>query len=170
MKQNEGAEISFEELVETNSTYKKVVEAVKSIKRSMAQNKPQKGKKAPRLSIAAVAEKAGIERKTIYNNTPLLNWLQIQIMLLSEQKKAKAEVAVTTELSPLDELPTKPMKTIQSLRERLKAEKEKNRILVGKMAALKLEQQMYKQRIADLEEFITRQNERKIVKIQRQNE
>jgi hypothetical protein len=165
MKQNEDAEISFEELVETNSTYKKVVEAVKSIKRSMAQHKPQKGKKAPRLSIASVAEKAGIERKTVYNNKPLLNWLQTQIEHLSEQKKARAEVAASTVEVDLDKLPTNSMKTIQSLRERLKAEKDKNRILVGKMAELQLEQQMYKQRIADLEDLIARHEDAKIVKL-----
>ncbi|ARU60867.1 hypothetical protein CBW65_06970 [Tumebacillus avium] len=169
MKQNEGVETSFEELVESNATYKKVVEAVKSIKRSMAQHKQQKGKRAPRLSIAAVAEKAGIERKTIYNNAPLLNWLQTKIALLSEQKKVKAEVAVTTE-EALDELPTNSMRTIQSLRERIKTEKEKNRILVGKMSELKLEQQMYKQRIADLEDFIAGHNEEKVVKLKRQSD
>ena len=49
-----------------------------------------------------------------------------------------------------------------------KAEKEKNRILVGKMAELKLEQKMYKERIADLEEFIAKQNESRIVQFPRQ--
>jgi D-mannonate dehydratase len=168
LKPNDLLEISFEELVETNPTYRKVVEAVKSIKRSIAQHKPQKGKKSPRLSIAAIAEKAGIERKTIYNNTPLLNWLQTQITLQSEQKKARLEVSAASVNIHLEELPTNSLKKIQSLRERLKAEKEKNQILLGKMAELKLEQQMYKQRIADLEEFISRQNEDKIVKLQRQ--
>lgn len=168
MKQNEDIEISFEELVETNSTYKKVVEAVKSIKRSMAQYKPQKGKKAPRLSIASVAEKAGIERKTVYNNKPLLNWLQTQIELLSEQKKARAEVAASTVDVTLDELPTNSIKTLQSLRERLKAEKDKNRILMGKMAELQLEQQIYKQRIADLEDLIAGNEDAKIVRLKGQ--
>jgi hypothetical protein len=58
LKPNDQLENSFEEMVVTNPTYHKVVEAVKSIKRSIAQHKPQKGKKSPRLSIAAVAEKA----------------------------------------------------------------------------------------------------------------
>lgn len=89
----------------------------------------------------------------------MLNWLQTQITLLPEQKQARAVVGVSNETDTLEELPTNSKKTIQSLRDRLKAEKEKNRILIGKMSELKLEQQIYKQRVADLEDFITGQNE-----------
>lgn len=136
-------------------SFEKVKKAIVSIKRSK-----------DKMSINKIAKKAGIERKTIYNNPDILQYCKQEIEVQNELKKASEEVSATIES------PQKPSSSRQILerrynkaKEKLKIEQDKNAKLLYQNNELVLKNHDLIARIESLERYIQNEGKNKIVPI-----
>ncbi|EST51888.1 transposase [Brevibacillus panacihumi W25] len=121
----------------------------------------RKGKK--KLSISAIAKKAGIERKTIYNRPDLKERCDQAILLQMEIEKGAEEIAATA-----IETSTRPSgkrlleNRYEKVKQALQNEKEKNEKLLEICRKHVIEKAQLKSRIEYLENKIQELRERQL--------
>ncbi|MGK9253135.1 hypothetical protein [Paenibacillus pasadenensis] len=121
----------------------------------------RKGKK--KLSISAIAKKAGIERKTIYNRPDLKERCDQAILLQMEIEKGTEEIAAT-----VTETSTRPSgkrlleNRYEKVKQALQNEKEKNEKLLEICRKHVIEKAQLKSRIEYLENKIQELRDRQL--------
>ncbi|MBM7567923.1 HTH domain-containing protein [Paenibacillus sacheonensis] len=124
-------------------TFEKIKKAISSLKKSKES-----------LSINKIAKKAGIERKTIYNNLDILEYCRQEISIQKEPKSIIEKIGINIEE------PKKPSgrelleDRYHKLKDELSREKEKNELLLYKMNELVLVNSDLRARIDSLEQYI----------------
>jgi|SRR5699024_3454604 len=115
-----------------------------------------------RLSIAQIAEKAGISRKTIYNHAELKERCD-QAIHLQEIEQSNKDSNTTKSISSKEILEYR----YQDTKEKFKKEKEKNKKLLENNRQLVLEKDRLKSHINMLQDKIERMDEQKITSIKK---
>lgn len=128
------------------STLEKVQKAIEALK---------KGNKA--ITIAGVAKKAGIERKTLYNNPDLLLMVK-QAMAIQETKIEPKPTGQTKAVSILEERIKDYRQEIQNLQREKAKLLSQNKILTEEVLRLQ-------RRIDELEETIKNVGERQVIQL-----
>jgi hypothetical protein len=136
------------------TTREKVEQAITNLKR---------GKK--KLSIAKIAEKAGVERKTIYNNPDIREFCNQAIQIQKGKQEAKAGVADSPGENKVPSERERLKDRVRKLTEGLAIEQEKNSKILEKDRQLVVENAQLKSRVEMLENQIRGEREKKVRKI-----
>ncbi|SDJ43990.1 hypothetical protein [Paenibacillus naphthalenovorans] len=124
----------------------------------------RKGKK--KLSISAIAKKAGIERKTIYNRPDLKERCEQAIYLQTEIEKGIEEiVAATTETQKRPSGKRLLENRYEKVKQALQDEKAKNEKLLEVCRKHVIEKALLKSRIEYLENMIQEMREKQVKQI-----
>lgn len=134
----------------------KTIERLKAIDEAIVNLKRGKNK----LSIAQIAKKAGISRKTIYNHSELKERCDqaIHVQQLEQAKKNPNDEKVLSGRKLLED-------RYRRSKEELKREQEKNAMLLENNRQLVLEKDRLKSHIQMLQQKIERMNEQKLKQI-----
>jgi hypothetical protein len=133
------------------TTREKVEQAITNLKR---------GKK--KLSIAKIAEKAGIERKTIYNNPDIREFCNQAIQIQKGKQEAKTGVVNSPGENKVPSERERLKDRVRKLTEGLAIEQEKNSRLLEKNRQLMVENAQLKSRVEMLENQIRGEREKKV--------
>jgi len=138
------------------SINKKTIERLKAIDESIVNLKRGKNK----LSIAQIAKKSGIARKTIYNHVELKERCD-QAIYIQQLEDSNA--------NPDTKRPVSGRKLLEqrykNVKEELKKEEEKNAMLLENNRQLVLEKDRLKSHIQMLQQKIERMNDQKLKQI-----
>lgn len=140
----------------SQSTNNKTIERLKMIDEAIVNLKRGKNK----LSIAQIAKKSGIARKTIYNHAELKERCN-QAIYVQQLEVSNANPEAKRPVSGRELLEQR----YKNVREELKKEQEKNAMLLENNRQLVLEKERLKSHIQMLQQKIERLNEQKIKQI-----
>lgn len=138
------------------SINKRTIERLKAIDEAIVNLKRGKNK----LSIAQIAKKSGIARKTIYNHTELKERCD-QAIYVQQLEDSNANPDAKRPVSGRELLEQR----YKNVREELKKEQEKNAKLLENNRQLVLEKDRLKSHIQMLQQKIERMNEQKLKQI-----
>jgi len=141
----------------SHSINKRTIERLKVIDEAIVNLKRGKNK----LSVAQIAKKSGIARKTIYNHAELKERCD-QAIYLQELEESSANPSAKRPVSGRELLNER----YKNVRGDLKKEQEKNAKLLENNRQLVLEKDRLKSHIQMLQQKIERMNERKLKQIE----